>query len=1592
MNETKKIVAVDTERLDTSQEHSDKAEAPFVKHTKEGFLLVPQPSDDPDDPLNWSFSKKHVALFFLAMESLLVKFSATLISPGARTLAHLFHVPLSKATYIGSAPTIMNAVGPFFWIPISHRIGRRPVLLMSQIIAMVAAIGVGRSETYAQALGCRMVMGFGGSAGLCIGPAAISDMFFLHEKGTRMGIQSILLVVAPYVGGVAGGSIQYNSKLGWRWSMYVSAICYSAQFVCQFFFVPETIYEREVAAAELPEQKKTIWRRLGFRMPTNPSGETWLQTFRRPFVMFAYPAVVLPSFWASVAVMTEVANTAGFAINFGASSRFHFNTAQVGFCFISGLIGAFTGEVCAGPLCDMAVRNSLRRNQVWRAEKLLKLAITGLVTIFAGLMLYGFELESSKAWARPLAGMILFVFGQEVVVTIIMTYMTDCYPEHAAEVAVVFQFFFNLMCYHPPFYTPQWIASAGSKVPYIVYAVLPVGLFPILIGPFMWKGSQIREKGPLFRFISFKRKATKTSFKASSKKFFKKLLGREKKDIASNFPSQGEVVFHPPAAKEESNIEAASEEPFASTLSNTPSVQANIVSSSSQNAVPQTDDIPSTPEAATEALTVSPHPISNTSLIVADNAANPVSENVVLSAPQTDDIASTPPPTTAEASPSDELWTRAFGLFREKEPELARDYMTHLATLHNSVDSVDLSASRSVKDLVDRLLEKREEKLWKVSILGKSVKIREQTEKLVRLLVFFDPVVKEAVSSQPYAALAWSGVSLILPLLTSGTTQNEAMLKGFDTIGNEQLYWNICEKTYLESAEHEIYKPLVEPLAQLYSDMIAFQALAICHYSKAQLSRAWENIAGSNDWDVRANKIEKQSTNIQRNILNLDKQEIRILWNTQLQGIQESQFALNDVRQILSENNRLNQKRYDDEKERELLKELASAYESYKNFNKQRVEGTCEWFFNDNRFRTWRDSKMSSLLWVSAGPGCGKSVLSRALVDEHRLSTNAATSTVCHFFFKDGDARRLRSTAALCAVLHQLFTQDHTGSLIKHALPSYNEGMALRNNFPGLWKILINCANSPEAGQIICVLDALDECEIQSRNELIGELKRFYCEQRELAKSSTLMFLITSRPYADLEFAFLKFNTTTYLRFDGDEKSADIGKEISLVIDERVNTVAASFSEKHRLELADHLKSMENRTYLWLHLVFSIIEGNFSYSRPLDIKKLLSQIPPEVSGAYEQILDKSSNKDLTMKLLQLVLAAEHPLTLDEVNIALALADSPQDSAAELKSALWPKGNFQTTVRNFCGLFVSVYDSKLFFIHQTAREFLLSSERDGNWKGHFALPECHSILSRVCIDYLLFPDLVEHPLIVEDEENEKETRPSFFEYAARYWTSHYNSQEDANAYKSRKDACMLCHKINIEPMDTTKTSALQAASLQGQLKTIRLLIDRGANVNLQGGDYGSALQAASRNGYTEIVQILLNSGADVNLDGGAALKAASRNGHTEIVQILLNSGADVNLQGGEYGSALQAASSFGYKEVVQILLNSGADVNLQGGEYGSALQAASIFRHKEVVQILLNSGADVNLDGGAALKAASRKGQTEIVEMLHASANNKTEEL
>ena len=82
--------------------------------------------------------------------------------------------------------------------------------------------------------------------------------------------------------------------------------------------------------------------------------------------------------------------------------------------------------------------------------------------------------------------------------------------------------------------------------------------------------------------------------------------------------------------------------------------------------------------------------------------------------------------------------------------------------------------------------------------------------------------------------------------------------------------------------------------------------------------------------------------------------------------------------------------------------------------------------------------------------------------------------------------------------------------------------------------------------------------------------------------------------------------------------------------------------------------------------------------------------------------------------------------------------------------------------------------------------------------------------------------------------------------------------------------------------------LMSAADAGQEAMVRMLLQRGASVNLQGSNGGTALMVAAATGSTTIVQALLDAKADASLqitNGGTALAVAEHYKHTATAQVL-----------------------------------------------------------------------------------------------------------
>ena len=688
-----------------------------------------------------------------------------------------------------------------------------------------------------------------------------------------------------------------------------------------------------------------------------------------------------------------------------------------------------------------------------------------------------------------------------------------------------------------------------------------------------------------------------------------------------------------------------------------------------------------------------------------------------------------------------------------------------------------------------------------------------------------------------------------------------------------------------------------------------------------------------------------------------------------------------------------------------------SEYEQHKARNPDPEDRTCQWFLRHPKFHNWRESRTSSLLWVSADPGCGKSVLAKSLLERELLSTTSRTT--CYFFFKDDDVDQKSGTKALCALIHQLFSQNN--ALVKYAIPDFrHEGSNLPQLFGKLWSILTKAAADPEAGDVICVLDALDECEESNRFELIDTLHKFYRGTGDKRDNATLKFLVTSRPYFDIERGFKELTTNLLtIQLAGKEETRSIRHEIDIVIKARVQKIAKKLllDDSERLSLQEDFLNIIHRTYLWVKLIFEVIEQRLAVTKKR-LRGIIGTIPDTLDKAYEAILERSTDKIQAKKLLHIIVSAVRPLTLREMNIALTISEG---NRSEEDLDLEPEDRFRITVRNLCGLFVSVIDSKIYLIHQTAKEFLvkndtIQSSSLGAWKHSLEPRESNFVLAEICIFYLLFTEFESNPLIIDNGVQQREvsshvnryaSRHGLLNYSAKHWGAHFRiakvtdwaivdlALEVCNSRSKRFLTWFQVYWMTVNSVSQCPQSLndLMVGSYFGLEAVVRLRLKNGVDVNAKDKDSLAALDRAAENGHEAVVRMLLENKADVKTkdkDGWTALHRAATNGHEAVVRVLLENGADVNAKNKDGWTALYGAAWNGHEAVVRLLLENRADVKTKDEDSLTALHWAAANGHEAAVQLLLENGADVKArdeDGWKALHWAAENGHEAVVRIL-----------
>ena len=803
----------------------------------------------------------------------------------------------------------------------------------------------------------------------------------------------------------------------------------------------------------------------------------------------------------------------------------------------------------------------------------------------------------------------------------------------------------------------------------------------------------------------------------------------------------------------------------------------------------------------------------------------------------------------------------------------------------------------------------------------------------------------------------------------------------------------IIENTYLSSFRDHVLSSSEErfeaELVRLCSQILEYQARALCYVQKHRVAKIVNDMLKRDGWDALIQDMSKIESSILGFVQLLDASEVRSALAQQELQVKSWQPTIDALIDKL-ETARLTQEASG--KETQLIKLIkmlyTCPYAARKDMNNERIEGTCEWFTNHPQSKYWISH--GRLLWVSADPGCGKSVLAKYLVDRVLPEPD---SIICYFFFKDDFSDQKTSANAICALLRQLLVekpqrQDTLRILDDYILQKADEdGEKFTQSFKDVWDAFVSVVVR-NSKPVICVLDALDECQESDRAQLIKAILDF--------NYNKVKFLMTSRPYAYIkrEFQDLK-SKMPMIHLSGEEEAEveKISQEISIVVRKRVEDIGKQrLLEYHECDfLQTQLETVKNRTYLWVQLTLDVIASSPGFTRG-NVLRSIHRIPQTVEDAYESILNRSPEVNKARRLLHIILGAARPLSLSEMSLALAI-DDQHTAYRELKDDIEPDNRFKDTVRDLCGLFVVIVDSKLYLLHQTAREFLLGNEVNDivngtteTWRHSVKQVDSDRVIADACLRYINLQDFDTCERV-------------FHAYSAQYWFVHfkdagiqsedYLTQLALEACDPRLESYAVWSLLDrLDKNDSTYNTPLQVASYLGIEALVKMLLGQNADDEWRTRRGETPLWLAAQHGHEAIIKLLLQHGAEVDAKDDyyrwTPLSIAAQRGHEKAASLLLKHNAHVDARCDGY-TPLVLAVSGGHHAVVDLLLDHGADIDFQDTDEMTSLSWAIRYRLNQVSMLLLKRGADPDLvdrrHGRTALGWAAAWGETWLVKLL-----------
>ncbi|KIX00338.1 uncharacterized protein Z518_10477 [Rhinocladiella mackenziei CBS 650.93] len=468
-----------------------------LKKSKSGVVLIPQPTEDPEDPLNWPRWKKGLILLVIAVNACTADYSAATGGSALLPQAEEWHISPDEVNHATAGNTFMLGVGGLAAVWLSAYFGRLPVLFWFGCLSAGTAAWSAAARSFESYMASRILNGMFCVAAAGGGLMWIKDVFFWHSHAKKINIWSTAIILSPFLGPQFMAAI--ISVDSWRTGMWLNFGIITLGLLLTFTLGDETFYPRHLMPDRIPRRKSRLLRVIGVeQVKTKYTTNSFLEAGSR----LGYTALRLPVFLTCLFYFFDfpwtIANNTTISVFI--VPAFNFDYRNLAAIYTAPVVGAVLGLVLGHFLFDFIAKLYAKRHG-GRIEPECRLIILWLILPIkiVGYNLIGVTLHQARTWSWwPLAiGWCMHNFATIVTTTAVGAYLLDAYPEAGGECAAWLNFARTLGGFIVGYIQINWANKAGTQTEYGIQSGIMAAAF-ILVVFLQFFGAKLRHaQGPL---------------------------------------------------------------------------------------------------------------------------------------------------------------------------------------------------------------------------------------------------------------------------------------------------------------------------------------------------------------------------------------------------------------------------------------------------------------------------------------------------------------------------------------------------------------------------------------------------------------------------------------------------------------------------------------------------------------------------------------------------------------------------------------------------------------------------------------------------------------------------------------------------------------------------------------------------------------------------------------------------------------------------------------------------------------------------------------------------------------------------------------